>query len=104
MRQAKTYDLEGPTQTNAFLTSSKSAVMAQLAQMTENMDDIQAQLKKLTPMSKNPTRANKTIYCWSCGSNFTHGSKTSYDQKTGHKEGAYYKNQQFAPLFNCCFL
>ena len=78
-------------ESNAVLTSFNSAGMEHLAQMTMTMNVIQAQLKTLSLTSTNPTRTKRKFYCWSCGSNFNQGSKTFPDNKTGHKEEAYYK-------------
>ena len=47
------YDLEGLAQSNAVLTSSNSALMAQLAQMTVTMNVMQAQLKTLASAQTN---------------------------------------------------
>ena len=73
-------------QANAVLTSSNSSVMAQLAQITAAMNSTQAQLKTLSVTSTNTTTRKGKIYCWSCGSDFTHGSKTCSSKKTVHKE------------------
>ena len=54
--QMKSYDLEGLAQANTFLTSSKSAVMAQLAHLNVTMNTMQAQLKTLLLDTKNSTR------------------------------------------------
>ena len=40
----QSYDTEEPTQTNAVLKSSKSALMAQLAKINATMNEMQAQL------------------------------------------------------------
>ena len=69
-------NMEGLAQTNAFLTSSNLAVMSQLVQMTITMNTMQAQLKTLSSAITNPTSTNINFYCWICGGNFTHGSKT----------------------------
>ena len=45
--QTQSYELEGLAQSNTFLTSSNSAVMAQLAQMSVTMNSMQAQMKTL---------------------------------------------------------
>ena len=47
------HELEGLTQDNAVLTSPKTAVMAQLAQMTVTMNAIQAQIKTLAVAPTN---------------------------------------------------
>ena len=75
--QTHNYHLEGLAQANAVLTSSKSVLMAQLAQITVTMNDMQVQLKTLTSTTSNPTRTKRKFYCWICGSNFTHGSKNT---------------------------
>ena len=74
--QTQGYDLEGLAQANVVLTSSNSAVMAQLAQMTVTMNAMQAQLKTLSSDPINQTRSKRKYYCWSCMSNHNHGSKT----------------------------
>ena len=63
--------MEGLEQSNAGLTSSNSAVMAQLVQMNATMNAMKAQSKTST----NPTRTRRKNYCWSRGRNFTHGVK-----------------------------
>ena len=45
--QTQSYELEGLAQSNAVLTSSNSAVMVQLAQLTVAMNAMQAQMKTL---------------------------------------------------------
>ena len=62
-------------QANAVLTISNSAVMAQLAYMTVTMNAMQAQLKTLVYSQTNQARPKREHYCWSCGSNYTHGEK-----------------------------
>ena len=57
------YELEVLAQANTVLTSSKSAVMAQLAQITVTMNIIQAQLKTLSSTTTNPTRTKINVYC-----------------------------------------
>ena len=65
--------------------------MAKLLQITVTMSAIQAQLKKLSTTSTNPTRTKRKFYCWICGINFTNGSKTFSSRKVDNKEEAYYK-------------
>ena len=57
--QTKSYELEGLAQGNTFLTSSNSAVMAQLAQMNMTMNYMQAQLKTLSLSKNNPSRTKR---------------------------------------------
>ena len=52
----QSHELEGLAQANAVLTSSKTAVMAQLAQKTVTVNAIQAQLKALATVSTYHTR------------------------------------------------
>ena len=52
--QTQRYDLEGLAQANAVPTSSNSALMAQLVQMTLTINAMHAQLKKIT--SEKPTK------------------------------------------------
>ena len=85
--------MEGLAQANEVLTCSNTEVMAQLAQTNVTMNAMQAQLKTLSTTSKNPTISKRKYYCWSCGRNFTHGSKTFYSKKTWHKKEAYYKRR-----------
>ena len=51
--QSQSYDLEELAQANAVLTSSNSAVLAQLSQMTVIMNAMKAQLKALTSTQYN---------------------------------------------------
>ena len=83
------FELEGMGQANAVLTRSKYAVMAQLAQMTVTMNAIQAQLKTLASAQNNQPRQKINFYCWICGINFTHGTKTWSAKKAGHQEKTY---------------
>ena len=46
--QNQWYEMDGLAQENTFLTSSKSAVMAQLVQLTKAMGAMQAHLKTLS--------------------------------------------------------
>ena len=57
------------------------------------MNSMKAQLKKLSSMATNPKRTKRKFYCWSCGRNFTHVSKTCSTKKMGHKEESYYKKR-----------
>ena len=91
--QMYSYELEGLAQANSVLTSSNSAVMAQLAQMNVTMNDMQAQLKILSLAPNNQTRSKRKYYCFSCRSNYTHGSKTWAANKAGRQEDAYYKTR-----------
>ena len=54
--------MEGLAQANAVLTSSNSAVMAQLAQMTVTMNSMQAQLKIIASAKTNQARPKKNHY------------------------------------------
>ena len=47
------YDMEGLAQAYTVLTIQKSAVMAQLAQMTVTMNTMKAQLKTLASVQNN---------------------------------------------------
>ena len=89
--QTQGYNLEGLAQANAILTSSNYTIMAQLAQMIVTMKAMHAQLKTLASAKTNQASPKRKFYCWSCGSNFTHGSKTWSAKKAGHQEEAYYK-------------
>ena len=51
--QTQRYDLEGMAQANTVLTSSNSALMAQLVQITLTINAIHAQLKKITSEKTN---------------------------------------------------
>ena len=51
--QTQSYELEGLAQSNAVLTSSNSAVMSKLEQMTVPMNVLQAQLKTLAYAQTN---------------------------------------------------
>ena len=57
--QTHSYELEELAQANAVLTSSKTAVMAQLSHMAVTMNIMQAQLKTLTYSPTNQTRSKK---------------------------------------------
>ena len=74
--RTQSYKPEGLTQANAVLTSSNPAVMAQLEQMNLTMNAMQTQLKTLSSDPTNKTRTKRQYYCWICGSNYTHVSKT----------------------------
>ena len=87
----QSYKLEGREHANIVLTIYNSAVMAQLAQMNVTINALKVQLKTLTSTTTNPTRSNRKFYCSICRRNFTHGSKTWLDKKTGLTEEAYYK-------------
>ena len=89
--QNQMYDIEVLAQANSVLTSSNSAVMAQLAQMTETMNAIQAQLNTLSATSTYSTIPKIKYHCWSCGRNFTHGRKALYSNKSGIQYEDYYK-------------
>ena len=91
--QTKIYELEGLAQSNAFLTSYNLALMVQLSQTNVTMNTTQAQLKTLLATSKNITRTKRKFFCWSCISNFNHGSKICSTKKTGHTEEAFYKKR-----------
>ena len=90
--QTQSYELEGLAQANAFLTSSNSWFMKTFAHTNVTMNAMQAHLKTLSLTITNPTRTKIKFYCRISGNNFTHGSKTCSDKKTGHKEEAYRKN------------
>ena len=85
----RSYNLEGLEQSNTVLTSLNSAVMEQLAQMNVTMKAMQAQLNTLSSATINTTKTKSKFYCWSCGSNYTHGVKTCLPKKKGHKEDSY---------------
>ena len=74
-------ELEGLGQANEVLTSSNSSLMQQLLHMTVIMNNIQAQLKILQSATTNTTRTMRNFYCWTCGRNFTHESKTCLAKK-----------------------
>ena len=65
--------------------------MEKLAKMTVTTNAIQAQLKTLASSKNNQVRRKGKFYCWSCGRNFNHGSKTFSAKKEGNQEEAYYK-------------
>ena len=85
--------MEGLAQEKKVLTISNSAVMVQLAQITANMNSIQAQLKTLSETSISSTRPKRKYYCWSFGKNFIHVIKARYSNKLGQKYKAYYKKR-----------
>ena len=61
--QTQSYEPEGMAQDNAALTSSNTAVMAQLTHMTVTMNAMQAQPKTLEYAPKNQTRSRRNYYC-----------------------------------------
>ena len=73
--QTQGYEMEGLAQENAVLTCSNSAVMVQWSQMTVTTNAIQAQLKILASAKTNQEVPERKHYCWSYGSNYTHGRK-----------------------------
>ena len=73
--QEQSYDLEGLAQANAVLTRLNSVVMSQLSHITVTMNVIQTQLKTLASAQTNQSRPKIKHCFWSCGSNYTHGSK-----------------------------
>ena len=79
------YELEGLAQSNAVLTSSNSAVMEHLEHMEVTMNAMKAQLKTISSEQTNQLRPKRKFYCWICGRNFTHESKTSSEKKLGHQ-------------------
>ena len=87
--QIYSHKLEGMAQFNVVLTRSNTAVMALLAQMNVIMNAIQAQLHSLAAEPKNQTSLKRKYYCWSCGRNYTHGSKTCSSNKSGHQDEPY---------------
>ena len=89
--QIQGYEIAGMTQDNAVLISSNYVVMAQLEQMNVTMNTMQAQLKALASAQTKQARPKRNNYCWSCGSNYTHGIKTCSPKKAGYQEEAYYK-------------
>ena len=91
--QKNSYDLEGLAQSNAVLTSSNYALMAQLAQMTVTMNAMQAQLNTLASAQTNQARPKRNHYCWSCGSKYTHGRQTCLSKKAGHQDEEYYNKR-----------
>ena len=91
--QTQSYDLEVLAQANTVFTSSNSAVIEKLTYMTLTMNFMQAQLKALGSDQTNQTRSKRKYYCWICGSNYTHGSKTCSSNKAGHQEEAYHKKR-----------
>ena len=67
--------------------------MAQSEQKTVTMNAMQAQLKVLTVALTIQKISKRKYYCWSCGSNYTHGSKTLSSKKSGHQDEDYYKKR-----------
>ena len=72
--QTQSYDMDGMAQSNAVFPRFNSAVMAQLVQMSVTMNSTKVQLRILSPDTTNKTRSKRKYYCWSCGSNYNHGS------------------------------
>ena len=91
--QTQRYDPEGMAQANEFLTRYNSAVMEKMSHMTVIMNAMQAQLKTLASDQTNQISSKRKYYCWICGGNYTHGSKTCSSKKAGHQEEAYYKKR-----------
>ena len=63
--------------------------MAKLAHMTVTVNPIKAKLKILSSAATNQTRSKRKYYCWSCGRNYTHGSKICSAKKAGHQKESY---------------
>ena len=78
-------------QANVVLTSSRSAVMAQLSQINATTSVMQPQIKNLS--SSATTIPKSEYFCWSCGSKFYHGRKACLTNKSGHKYDSYYKKR-----------
>ena len=89
--KTQSYEMEGLTQSNAVLTNSKSAVMAQLSHMTVTMNAIQAQLKALASAQTNQSNPKRKHYFWSCGRKSTHRIKNCLSKRAEHKDDAYYR-------------
>ena len=89
--QTQSYNMEVLAQDNAVLTSSKPAVISQLAHMTVIMNAIQVQSKTLASAQTKQARPKKKHYFWSCGRNYTHVSKTWSSKKALHQDYAYDK-------------
>ena len=79
------YDLEVMAQANAVLTRSNSAVMSQLAHMNVTINAMQVQLKTIASAQTNQSSPKRNHYFWSCGRNYTHGSKTYSSKKAGNQ-------------------
>ena len=88
-------------QVNADLTSPKSALMAQLAQMNVTTNAIKAQPKTRAYAQTNQSMPKEKQYCWSCGINYTHGRKTCSSKKAGHQDDAYYKKRMVGSEKGC---
>ena len=67
--QTHIYYLEVMAQANAVLTSSNSAVMSQLSQITVAMNAMQEKLKTLASAQTKQTRPKRNHYFWSFGRN-----------------------------------
>ena len=61
--------------------------------MTVMVNDVQAQLKTLTSATENKIRSKRKCYCWSCGIDYIHRSKTCLANNAGHQEEDNYKNR-----------
>ena len=99
--QAQGYKLEGMAQSNAVLTRSNSASMAQLAQMTVTMNAMHAQPKTLASADTNKLMPKRKFYCYIWGRNFTHRIKTWSAKKAGNQEEAYYKKRMSGSEKGC---
>ena len=64
-----------------------------MTQMAATMNLMQAQLKILSSSLTKQKRTKSMYYCWVCGSNYTHVSKTFSARKAGHKEEDHYKKR-----------
>ena len=87
--QNQGYEVDGMVHSNSVRISSKSAMMAQLAQLTIDMVKMQSQIKTLS--SSSTTISKRKCYFCIYGSNFSHGNKTCTTKKSGHKDEAYCK-------------
>ena len=87
--QYQRHKVDGIVQANEFLTSTKTDVMVQLAQLTSAMGDMQAKIKTL---SSTTTKPKMRYYCWICDSNPKHGSRQLPTKRFGHREKSYHRN------------
>ena len=81
--------MDGLAQLNAILTSTNTAVMAQLVKITESMGEIQEQIKTLS----TNTEPNSKYYCWIISRKLKHGRQHFPTNSSGYKDEAHYINR-----------
>ena len=68
-------------------------LMKKLEHITVTMNTMQAQLKAFASEQTNQASPKRKHYCWICGINYTHGSRTWSAKKSRNQDEAYYKKR-----------